>query len=249
MFLARYYPTRTYKIWDFYNRDFSQSKVAWINWDSPYNDTARIMWNNIPLYNQPVDSVFQTHPNIDFWRIGRQIVGATEHPDIGLTFNVANLTDFKHPALIETHDFFKQKSSIFGLTMAVHERKNQDDVIYAAGAGFDPMSHKMYQIVSKVTPDGTRTVEGMFEQGTYDPSKCTTDGQYTGDKKVLANYMHGITSTKNYVILPLTSIFFNPCRLPPLIDTMVFNQTTNDLPPNVKRKIEQIEYSLDVPMK
>jgi len=59
-------------------------------------------------------------------------------------------------------------------------------------------------------------LEGSFEHGTYDPSLCTENGDYSGDKRVLASYMHSITSTKRYVILPLTSSLYNPCRLPPL---------------------------------
>lgn len=52
----------------------------------------------------------------------------------------------------------------------------------------------------------------MHEFGQIDPSKCTPTGGYTGDKKVMAGYMHSITSTENFIILPVTSTLINPCR-------------------------------------
>lgn len=33
-----------------------------------------------------------------------------------------------------------------------------------------------------------------------------------GDKAVLPGYMHSITSTEKYIILPLTSLLINPCK-------------------------------------
>lgn len=245
--VARYYPSRSYKIWDFYNRDLSQSKVAWIPFRSPYNSTAKDIWKNISLYAD--DGIFQTHTNIDFWRIGKNVIGATEHPGIGMQFNVSTLSNFTHPSLIETNDIFTYRSSIIPLLIPVHERKNQDDTIYAVSAAFEPSAHKMQQIVFKVTPDGTRTVEGVYEMGTYDPSKCTPNGTYTGDKKVLANYMHSISSTQQYVILPLTSIIFNPCKLAPLGDNLTAPASIPNLPPGVKQNLNVVEYSTDVPMK
>lgn len=33
-----------------------------------------------------------------------------------------------------------------------------------------------------------------------------------GDKTLLPGYMHSITSTEKYIILPLTSLLINPCK-------------------------------------
>ena len=33
-----------------------------------------------------------------------------------------------------------------------------------------------------------------------------------GDKAVLPGYVHSITSTENYVIIPVTSLLINPCK-------------------------------------
>lgn len=222
--------------------------MAFIPQFSPYNLTAKKMWDNIPLYNKPVDPAFQNHPNIDFWRIGHEIIAATEITDIGMAFNVSDLKDFRHPHLIETNDIFRKKGTIIPITMAVHERKNQDDIIYAVCSAFDPVNNKMYQIVFKVTPDGTRTVEGMFEMGTYDPKKCTQDGKYTGDKKILANYMHSISSTQRYVILPLTSMVINPCKIGPLGMNLTLDQLP-DLPSDIRKNFDVVEYNEDVPLK
>lgn len=243
---ARYYPSRSYKIWDFYNRDMTQSKVAWVPFQSLYNATALETWKNIPLYLN--DSIFQSHPNVDFWRIGHQVIGATETSGIGMAFDPDTLTNFKHPSLIEASDIYKYQSTIIPLSCPVHERINPDSVLYSACAAFDPVNNKMFQLVNKITPDGTRTVEGTYEMGTYDPTKCAEDGRYTGDMKVLANFMHSITSTQKYVILPLTSIAINPCKLFPLSDKLNLSAQSN-LPAGLKQNLDIFEYSTDVPMR
>lgn len=204
-----------YKIWNFYERDLSKSTVAWRTFQSPFNAVSRKMWDHITG-----DTGFPINPHVDFWKIGHTVVGATEFAGVGMQFDVPSLSNFAGYPFKETHDIFKYKSSIIPFVMPVHERVESDGSIYAAIAAFDPFNNKMYQVIFHVTTDGTRTVEGIFEHGTYDPSKCTADGSYSGDKKVLASYMHSITSTKNYVILPLTSIIHNPCKMPPVIDKL-----------------------------
>ena len=42
---------------------------------------------------------------------------------------------------------------------------------------------------------------------------CSPDGKYGGDKSALASYGHSLTSTTNYLIIPVTSVVFNPCTL------------------------------------
>ena len=41
---------------------------------------------------------------------------------------------------------------------------------------------------------------------------------FAGDKTLLPGYIHSITSTENYVILPITSLLINPCKFkePPM---------------------------------
>jgi fructose 1,6-bisphosphatase len=35
---------------------------------------------------------------------------------------------------------------------------------------------------------------------------------FTGDKSLLPGYVHSITSTENFVIMPITSLLINPCK-------------------------------------
>lgn len=36
--------------------------------------------------------------------------------------------------------------------------------------------------------------------------------RFAGDKTTLPGYIHSITSTENYIILPITSLLINPCK-------------------------------------
>lgn len=43
---------------------------------------------------------------------------------------------------------------------------------------------------------------------------------FLGDKALLPGYIHSITSTENYIILPITSLLINPCKFkkPPILN-------------------------------
>lgn len=230
-----------YKIWNFYDRDLSRSTVAWSAIRTPYNVTSADMWNHITG-----DNSFRNSPHVDFWKIGNTVLGGTEVVSVGMKFNVPSLSNFTAYPFKETNDFFKYKSSMIPLVMPIHERVEPDGSIYAAIAAYDPTKNKMYQVIFHVSNEGTRTVEGIFEYGTYDPSKCMSNGTYTGDKKVLAGYMHAITSTSKYIILPVTSTVFNPCKLAPLLANMKIN---DNLPNGLKQNPNPQEYASDVPIR
>lgn len=219
----------------------SKSTVAWKTYKTPYNLTSFEKWNHIKS-----DNSFPISPNVDFWKIGNTVVGATEYPGVGMQFNVPSLTNFAGFSFKETDDIFKYIGPIYPLVMPVHERVETDGSIYAAAAAFDPIKYKMFQIVFRVATDGTRTVEGIFDHGTYDPSKCAKDGSYTGDKKVLTSYMHSVTSTEHYVVLPLTSIILNPCKLPPISNKLNLRV---DLSEHIKEDPSIMEFTHDVPVR
>lgn len=46
-FSGAYYPTRSYKIWNFHDRDFSKSSVAWGTFFSTVNVSAVKNWDPI----------------------------------------------------------------------------------------------------------------------------------------------------------------------------------------------------------
>lgn len=71
----------------------------------------------------------------------------------------------------------------------------------------------MYQVLFTVNGGGVRSVEGIFEFGRFQLRLCGPDGSYNGDKAQLASYGHSITSTTNFIIIPITSVVFNPCTL------------------------------------
>lgn len=229
------------KIWNFYDRDLSKSTIAWAVGKSPYNISSVEMWNHIVD-----DKSFPIHPNVDFWKIGSTVLGATEFIGVGMQFNVSTLSNFTAYPFKDSDGFFNYRSPMRPLDMPVHERMEPDGSLYAAVAAYDPTKNKMYQIIFHVAPDGTRTLEGTFDHGTYDPSKCMSDGTYTGDKKVLAGYMHSITSTKRYIILPVTSMIYNPCKMLPLVKNVKSNDT---LPAGVKLNINKQEFASDVPVR
>lgn len=239
---AAYYPSKPYKIWNFYDRDMFKSNVAWDPIRSSYNATSLHMWKNIKD-----DEIFPMHPNIDFWQIGHTVVAATEFVGVGMQFNVSTLDEFKSFLFRETDNIFKGTSTIIPLTMPVHERMEKDGTIYAACAAFDPSKNKMYQIVFKITPDGVRSTEGLYDHGTYEPDKCAPDGRYMGEKKILAGYMHSITSTKQYLILPVTSYILNPCKLPPVSDKA--KPTISKLLFDIKENPVATEFATDVPLR
>lgn len=229
----------------------TQSKVAWIPpSQSPYNETQYQIWNGISLKGND-DSSFQSHTNFDFWKIGRRVVGVGEQANIGTEFDVETLNNFRHPIVLSEDDsFFKGQSSMIPLLMTTNERRDKNDVIYSACAAYDPKESKMYQVVFKILPSGIRSLEGIFESGMYDPTKCSPNGTYLGDKSVLASYVPSITTTERYVILPLTSMLINPCKLPPLVEDLLLEKMSPTLlPEGVKQNYRYIEYSTDVPLR
>jgi carotenoid cleavage dioxygenase-like enzyme len=242
-FSAKYYPSRLYKIWNFYERNMTKSSVAWPTFKSPYDVASSEMWKHITG-----DNSFPTSPSVDFWKIGNTVLGATEFVSVGMKFDVPSLSNFTQYPFKDTEPFFKYGANMFPLLMPVHERVENDGSLYAAVSAFDPRKNKMYQVIFRVNTDGTRTIEGTFEHETYDPSKCASDGSYTGNKKALASYMHSITSTKNYIVLPLTSIIVNPCKLPPIVDKLDLKEDEG-LPEGVRRRVGAQELAYDVPVR
>ncbi|GMT35793.1 hypothetical protein PFISCL1PPCAC_27090, partial [Pristionchus fissidentatus] len=56
------------------------------------------------------------------------------------------------------------------------------------------------------------------DYGAWDPTACGKDDEYIGDKTMLPGYVHSVTSTENFIILPVTSLLINPCKFkePPM---------------------------------
>lgn len=159
------------------------------------------------------DDSFPIHPNFNFWLLGNRIIATTEILQLGLQFNVSSLSNFSSTNL---RDVSNTNPTLMILSVGSEERKGLDGSVYAGAAAYDPSINKMYHIIYSIHPNGDRTIEAAHEYGTYDPTSCNDDGSYTGDKRNLAGYIHSITSTKSFVILPIGSNVINPCKLQPL---------------------------------
>lgn len=208
-FLAKYYPSKPYKIWEYYDRNMTKSSVPWAGW-SDYNVTAMSKWDQIPVNS---DST-KFHPNLDFWKIGNKIIAGTEAPYwVGYEFDVSKLSDFKQHPFIEENDIFNNfKSSMISITMAIHERVDENGILWGTLTTMDFNKQIFYQIIFTIDSEKRRKVISMYDFGKWDINNCGNNDEYIGDKNNLPGYIHSITSTDNYIILPITSLLINPCK-------------------------------------
>ncbi|VDO70789.1 unnamed protein product [Haemonchus placei] len=209
VFSSQYYPSRPYKIWEFYDRNMSKSNVPWAGW-SDYNLTAMSRWEQIP--SNPDSARF--HPNLDFWRIGKRILAGTEAPYwIGYEIDVQNLNNFKLFEFTEDNDIFASpRPTMIPISMAIHERNDPDGTIWGSFSAMNFEEQRFVQGIFTVDAHGVRRVVGLYDYGAWDPDACGKNDEYIGDKTLLPGYIHSITSTENYLIIPLTSLLINPCK-------------------------------------
>uniref|UniRef100_A0A0M3HTB4 Lectin_legB domain-containing protein n=1 Tax=Ascaris lumbricoides TaxID=6252 RepID=A0A0M3HTB4_ASCLU len=214
-FMARYYPALPYKIWEFYDRNMSQASVPWQAW-SDYNRTAMAKWAQIP----PNDHAPRFHPNLDFWKVGKRVIAGTEAPSwVGYGFDVRTLDSFKLFHFIEDNDIFgNPQGATVPISMAIHERSDPDGKLWGSFSAIDFIERHLYQGIFTVDSSGVRRVVGMYDYGEWNSSACSSDDEFIGDKKSLPGYTHSITSTKKYVVIPISSLLINPCKFkePPL---------------------------------
>ncbi|CEF60755.1 Carotenoid oxygenase family-containing protein [Strongyloides ratti] len=208
-FLARYYPSKPYKIWEYYDRNMTKSSVPWAGW-SDYNVTAMTKWDQIP---NNIDST-KFHPNLDFWKIGNKIIAGTEAPYwVGYEFDVSKLTDFKQHPFIEDNDIFNNiNSKMISISMSIHERVDENGILWGTLIAMDFYKQIFYQVIFTIDSEKKRKVISMYNFGEWDINGCGNNDEYIGDKGNLPGYIHSITSTKNYIILPITSLLINPCK-------------------------------------
>ncbi|TMS36412.1 hypothetical protein L596_003581 [Steinernema carpocapsae] len=214
-FSSQYYPSRPYKIWEYYDRNMTKSSVPWAGW-SDYNVSAMARWEQVPA--NPNAARF--HPNLDFWRVGKKILAATEAPYwVGYQFDVDTLSQFKMFPFIEKNDVFEGPNpAMIPISMSVHERRSSDGLIWGSFSAMNFNEQRFYHGVFTVDKDGTRRVVGLYDYGVWDTNACGKNDEYIGDKTLLPGYIHSITSTENFIILPITSLLINPCKFkePPM---------------------------------
>ncbi|VDD93969.1 unnamed protein product [Enterobius vermicularis] len=215
VFSAQYYPSRPFKIWEFYDRNMSKASVPWAGW-SDYNLTAMSRWEQVPA--NPDSARF--HPNLDFWKVGKRVLAGTEAPYwVGYEFDVKNLDRFRLFPFVEDNDVFGvARPTMIPISMAIHERNDLDGTLWGSFSAMNFNEQRFYQGIFTVEPSGTRKVVGMYDYGVWDNTACGKDDEYIGDKTLLPGYIHSITSTERYIILPITSLLINPCKFkePPM---------------------------------
>ncbi|CAI5454457.1 unnamed protein product [Caenorhabditis angaria] len=215
VFSAQYYPARPYKIWEFYDRNMSKASVPFAGW-SDYNLTAMSKWEQVPA--NPDSARF--HPNLDFWKVGNRIIAGTEAPYwVGYEFDVRTLQKFKLFPFKEENDIFSTpRHTMIPISMAIHERNDADGTIWGSFSAMNFEEQRFYQGIFTVDTNGVRRVVGLYDYGAWDTNACGSNDEYIGDKTLLPGYIHSITSTENFVILPITSLLINPCKFkePPL---------------------------------
>uniref|UniRef100_A0A0N5A412 Carotenoid oxygenase n=1 Tax=Parastrongyloides trichosuri TaxID=131310 RepID=A0A0N5A412_PARTI len=209
-FSAKYYPSKPYKIWEYYDRNITKSSVPWAGW-SDYNVTAMHKWDQVPQNNDAT----KFHPNLDFWKVGNKIIAGTEAPYwVGYEFDVSKLSNFKQHPFIEDNDMFNgSKANLVPITMAIHERVDRDGVLWGTMSALDFHKQIFYQIIFTVDTEGRRKIVSKYNYGEWDIESCSSlDDEYVGDKADLPGYIHSISSTENYIILPISSLLINPCK-------------------------------------
>ncbi|KAI3413938.1 hypothetical protein GPALN_011411 [Globodera pallida] len=217
VFSARYYPSRPYRIWEFYDRNMSKASVPWAGW-SHYNLSAMARWEQVP----PNPDAARFHPNLDFWRIGRRIIAGTEAPYwVGYEFDIQTLSNFRMASFVEENDIFggSARPSLIPISMAMHERADSagpDGLLWGTFSAMNFDEERFFQAklngLFTIDPNGVRKVVGMYDYGMWDAKACSKEDEYIGDKSRLPGYMHSISSTEHFIILPITSLVTNPCK-------------------------------------
>ncbi|KAK6765229.1 hypothetical protein RB195_025242 [Necator americanus] len=218
VFSSQYYPSQPYKIWEFYDRNITNSGVPWAGW-SDYNITAMSRWEQIP----PNPDSARFHPNLDFWKVGHRILAGTEAPYwVGYEFDPRTLNKFKLFKFTEQNDIFSTpRPTMIPISMAIHERNDPDGTIWGSFSAMNFEEQRFYQGVFTVDNNGVRRIAGLYDYGVWDSKACGKKEEYIGDKTLLPGYIHSITSTETYVVIPITSLLINPCKFkePPLTNT------------------------------
>lgn len=220
-FSGAYYPTESYKVWDLYSRDMTQSTVGWLTNFSPWNNSRKHLFDSILLSDMHYNN---GQPNVDFWKIGHTIVTGTEAYGLGLTFDVPTLTDFKPYPFNESNNYFGPGGDpdvhYLPIHMAIHERTDLAtgllwNSVFALKQTAGTTNIELHELVYNVDPNGNRVIVGDYKYA-FNESQCDFHtGIYSGNASTLPGYMHSTTSTENYFIMPLTSMVFNPCTFSP----------------------------------
>uniref|UniRef100_A0A914EJG9 Uncharacterized protein n=1 Tax=Acrobeloides nanus TaxID=290746 RepID=A0A914EJG9_9BILA len=120
----------------------AKSTVAWDVSFGYENNTAINLWNYVP----PDPNMGPASPNVDFWKIGKNIVGGTEDPALGYEFDVPTLSNFKLFPFVDEVD--GNLPAITPMEVGIHGHKDSDGTIWAGfnALGFVDNDMHLYQV-------------------------------------------------------------------------------------------------------
>lgn len=121
----------------------AKSTVAWDVGFGYQNNTAEKLWEGVP--QDP--NMLPFHPNVDFWKIGKAIVGGTENSALGYQFDVPTLSNFTIYPFVDVAggDF----PPITPMTVGIHEHRDADGTIWAGfnAVGYSGQDMHLYQVI------------------------------------------------------------------------------------------------------
>ena len=210
------YDTKSKRIWKYHNYNMSQAKLSWETIFSPidkvtFNKRKNMTFNNILLAN----------PSVGFWKLmgDGPVLAFAEGFNSGIELELSpnlkvkgfyNFTDFGFPSRF-SQEFYSRD---FLHDNPTHEQTDKDGTIWSSTIEIIPPQNSPYwQANYRIyTVQGrNRTLKGTLSVGIFHQRKCY-QGLTAKDKALFPGYTHFIQTTKNYILLPLTSYRFDYCK-------------------------------------
>ncbi|CAH1781439.1 unnamed protein product [Owenia fusiformis] len=211
-FTNRFYDSRGYNIWKSYNYDWSKSQVSWATPFSPFNLTK--LKENQNMFRDKLDS----NPQVSFWKLGDNIEAVTETVQGMLldkyTMESKGGYDFK-----ESPPLGQPTGSIL-INNPAHDRIDKETgELWSVAGAIVPLTPRglggpadskllLYQVIND-----TRIVKGEINLGNFSLGECNPVAKTPyPDTSKLMPYLHSFTITKNYIIIPGTSMLMDYCE-------------------------------------
>ncbi|XP_070533680.1 beta,beta-carotene 15,15'-dioxygenase-like [Ptychodera flava] len=202
----RFYRTRPFKIWDYYERDMDKSKVAWMTAYSEIDQDQYKKWS--PLQDYPV-----LNPNVAFWKIGDKVAAVTDNPS-GYWFDLHTL---------ESKGIFPFKDVNFGFSHSMvpvnnpaHEHVDEDGVtLYSSVSMYDISDFdnvNVIRVIYKIVNETRVRIASFQEAGPFNLNHCYFDSTYPL-MTTRGSYLHSFCMTENHFVLPMSTFLYDKCSL------------------------------------
>ncbi|CAH1781442.1 unnamed protein product [Owenia fusiformis] len=207
-FTNKFYDTRGYNIWKSFDNDWARSQVSWVTIFSPYNYTRMI--ENLRLFPDKRDS----NPSVNFWKLEEEILAVTENHQPMLLNKDTMESRGLYPYKDRPH--FGLPEGTILVNQPAHDRidmvTGEQWMITGAIVPLTPAGRRglltskliLYQVINE-----TRIPKGEIVMGNISLGEC--NGAPYPDTTKLMPYLHSFTMTKNYIIIPGTSMMLDYC--------------------------------------